>query len=737
MTTIWRIAVPVPLYRVFDYLPIPGSPTPQPGCRIRVPFGRQSQVGCLLDIVDGSDIEPTRLKTAAAVLDESPLLRAEDLGLLTWAARYYHHPLGEVLLTAFPVLLRKGRAPMVASLKYLALTEKGTTAPLDTLSRAPRQALLLRTLHEANGHRLAESALTAALPGWRRAAPALIAKGLACHCEQPDDYAWASSPEGVRSHPDPKLNPAQVAAVNAVAETFGRSATFLLEGVTGSGKTEVYLSLVRRVMERGEQCLLLLPEISLTPQIEQRFVNGLGRSVPVFHSRLSELERLQSWMALQSGAAPILLGTRSAVFCPMQRPGLIIVDEEHEASYKQQDGFRFSARDVAIKRARDLGVPIVLGSATPSLESLWNAERQRYRRLRLPDRAGGAAAPPLRLVDVRRQRLVEGLSRRLIDAIDGTLSEGHQALLFINRRGYAPTLICNDCGWVAECRTCDARLVIHQRENRLRCHHCAYEQAVPRGCPSCGGRDLRPLGMGTERIEQALEELFPAARLTRIDRDSTATSGSLQEKLADVHSGDVDILIGTQMLAKGHHFPRVTLVGIVDADAMLFATDFRASERMAQLIVQVAGRAGRAEKPGTVLLQTRNPEHPLLQTLIDQGYPGFATLALEERRAAGLPPFGHLAVWRAEAIDGEVPQRFLTRLREHALACCGHGIEVLGPAPAPMLRQSGRHRYQLLLQSGERPALHAVLDQLQPHLTGLTRACNVRWSLDVDPIDCY
>jgi primosomal protein N' (replication factor Y) len=338
---------------------------------------------------------------------------------------------------------------------------------------------------------------------------------------------------------------------------------------------------------------------------------------------------------------------------------------------------------------------------------------------------------------MRRQRLIEGLTKRVIEAIESTLSEGHQALLFINRRGYAPTLICNDCGWVAECRACDARLVIHYRDGRLRCHHCAYEQALPKACPSCGGSDLRPLGTGTERIEQALEALFPAARLTRIDRDSTGPSGSLQRKLADVHAGDVDILIGTQMLAKGHHFPKVTLVAIVDADAMLFATDFRAGERMAQLIVQVAGRAGRAEKPGIVLLQTRNPEHPLLQTLIDKGYPGFSTLALAERRAAGLPPFGHLVVWRAEAIDNEAPQRFLSLLRDKAVACRGAAIEVLGPAPAPMLRQSGRHRYQLLLQSSERPALHALLDELQPQLSALAHACNVRWSLDVDPIDCY
>ena len=705
-----------------------------------MPFGRQSRVGFLIQIVKGSDVDAARLKSASTVLDETPLLNAADLSLLKWAARYYHHPLGEVFSAAVPSLLRKGHAADVGLPRFLELTGKGSSLPLDTLSRAPRQALLLGTLKAAEGQRLSEARLTATISDWRRAAKPLVDKGLAAFVTV-DAAAVPAAPMrgGLTEFPAPAtpLNAAQQAAVDAVSEGFGKYGTYLLEGVTGSGKTEVYLHLARRATARGEQSLLLLPEISLTPQIEQRFRAGLGDSVRVFHSRLTETERLLSWLALQRGTAPILLGTRSAVFVPMRRPGLIVIDEEHDPSYKQQDGFRYSARDVAIKRARELGIPILLGSATPSLESLWNAQRGRYRLLALPERAGGASQPALHLVDIRRQRLTEGLSRPLVHAMRTVLDRGQQVLLFINRRGYAPTLICNACGWVAECHRCDARLVIHRRDERLRCHYCAFEQALPEQCPDCGSSALHPLGLGTERIERALEAVFPGRCVLRIDRDKTARAGSLGSKLADVHDGEVDILIGTQMLAKGHHFPRVTLVGILDADAMLFATDFRAGERTAQLIVQVAGRAGRADERGRVVLQTRHPEHPLLRTLIDGGYRGFAAATMAERRAARLPPFGHLAVWRAEAEDAEAPLQFLAQLRRRVEADREALVEILGPAPAPMLRQSGRHRYQLLLQCDERSALHRLLDALQTQLPAQGHSRGVRWTLDIDPIDCY
>lgn len=522
-----------------------------------------------------------------------------------------------------------------------------------------------------------------------------------------------------------------------VEASLGRHATFLLDGVTGSGKTEVYLRVTEAALRRGGQAMVLLPEISLTPQLEQRFLEHFSVPVAVFHSRLRDTERLAAWLRFQSGRSSILLGTRSAVFVPMNRPGLIIIDEEHDASFKQQENFRFSARDVAIRKAQSLGIPVILGSATPSLESLWNVARGRYRALSLPTRAGGAATPRFRLLDLRHQRLHEGLSPHLIAQMRKVLHRQEQVLLFLNRRGYAPTLICHDCGWVAPCSHCDSRMVVHLREEHLRCHYCGYQRGIPRQCPKCSGSELRPLGQGTERLEQALGVLFPESRVLRIDSDSTRRVGSLKTKLNQVHSGEVDILLGTQMLAKGHHFSRVTLVGIVDVDALLFATDFRASERLAQLIVQVAGRAGRAERPGTVVLQTRHPADPLLTTLIQEGYQGYAAAALDERRLARLPPVTHMAIWRAEARDDRSALQFLQQLRDRACESSPGEITILGPAPAPMLRQGDRYRYQLGLSAPKRGSLHALIDRLELEIPTFALGRKVRWSLDIDPIDCY
>ncbi|HEY0634672.1 MAG TPA: primosomal protein N', partial [Gammaproteobacteria bacterium] len=544
-------------------------------------------------------------------------------------------------------------------------------------------------------------------------------------------------PEGHRAEPPPELNSDQRAAVTAITAAAGRFQPFLLDGVTGSGKTEVYLQAIAPVLAAGRQILLLVPEIGLTPQLVERFRQRFAVPLALLHSGLSDNERQCAWLMARNGQAPIVIGTRSALFTPLKNPGLIIVDEEHDPSLKQQEGFRYSARDVAVVRAHQLGIPVVLGSATPSLESLHNAQAGRYLRLRLPERAGTALHPRMHLLDVRQQPLQEGLAEPLALLMHRHLAQGGQVLLFLNRRGYSPALICHDCGQVADCPRCDARLTYHAAQRRLRCHHCGTERPVPKQCPHCGSADLRPLGQGTERIEEGLKVRFPGVGLVRIDRDTTSRKGAMTALLQEVHGGEARILIGTQMVAKGHHFPEVTLVGILDADQGLFSADFRASERMAQLILQVAGRAGRAERPGEVVIQTHAPDHPLLRTLVAADYHAFAQAALLEREQAQFPPFSHLALLRAEAVDPTAPLTFLEAARRLAAGSADSAVQLLGPVPAPMERRAGRTRAQLLLQSNSRTALHRLLDQWVVGLEGLKEGRKVRWSLDVDPVELY
>lgn len=534
--------------------------------------------------------------------------------------------------------------------------------------------------------------------------------------------------------PAPELNADQRAAVEAIEASLGRFQSFLLEGVTGSGKTEVYLQLIERTLAAGGQTLVLVPEIALTPQLLERFRGRLRTPIAVLHSALNDGDRHCAWLAARNGDAGVIIGTRSAVFTPWARAGLIIVDEEHDVSLKQHEGFRYHARDLAVLRGHREAVPVVLGSATPSLESLGNLERGHYSHLRLPGRAGGAVAPRLTVLDVRRQFMDEGLSTTLLEYMQRHLQNDGQVLLFINRRGFAPALICHDCGWVAGCHRCDARMTWHARARCLRCHHCGHEAALPRICPQCGSA-LTPQGQGTERIEQALGRHFPDHPVVRIDRDSTRRKGSLQRALDDIHAGRFRILVGTQMLAKGHDFPDVTLAVVLDADQGLFSSDFRAVERLAQTIVQVAGRSGRASRAGEVLIQTHQPEHPLLQSLIRGGYTGFARATLNERRAAGLPPYASLALLRAEATDAQAPQDFLLEARAVLESRQEPDVHLWGPAPAPMERRAGRYRQQLLLQSARRSALQGLLRDVLGEIEALPGARRVRWSLDMDPVD--
>ncbi len=727
MTLAIPVAVPGPFAEPLDYLPPASNPLPGIGTRVRVPLGRRRVIGIVVASAREGRVDSARLRQIEAVLDTVPVLDAELMALLTWAAAYYHHAPGECLGTALPARLRQGAAARLSAETCWQLTAAGQAADPEALRRrAPRQAELLVALQSAGELGAAE---LAGMGGDARGAlQRLVERDLAVAIQREN----AGLISATAAHAPPALNAEQTAAAAAITTTTGH-AVVLIDGVTGSGKTEVYLDAIAKALAARQQALVIVPEIGLTPQLVNRFRERLSGRIAVLHSGLSDTERLNAWLAARDGLADVVIGTRSAIFAPLARPGLIVVDEEHDASLKQQEGFRYSARDLAILRAHRLGLPVVLGSATPSLETLANARAGRYVHQRLTRRAGDAMPPQLRLLDMRGQPTQEGLSAPLLDTIRRHLDNAGQVLVFLNRRGYAPTLICHECGWLAECERCDARYTYHRGRARLHCHHCDRERPIPRACPDCGSVDLRPLGLGTERIEQALETLLPDTRLVRIDRDSTRRRGHFETRMAEALRGEARLLLGTQMLAKGHHLPAVTLVAVVDADQGLFGADFRSPERLAQLIVQVAGRAGRAERPGEVVIQTHQPEHPLLQTLIHGGYPAFADAALAEREAAGLPPARAMALLRAEAPGREGPQGFLQAAR--ACLPTPGTIDLLGPYPAPMERRAGRYRAQLMLLADERPALQHLLARWLPAVSALPAARRVRWSVDVDPVE--
>ena len=699
--------------------------------RLWVPFGRRRVVGVLVETRDRSDLPDAKLKAALGVIDDEPVFDEPLLELLRWSADYYRHAPGEVIAAALPAALRAG-ASMLETTERWTLTAAART---DQLPPLPGRANRLRELAELlRGRESADAAELAAFsPRWRDHARELEKRGWIARlrvAEQTPARGEVRTSQGLEPTPE------QRTAIDAIAAASGAFAPFLLHGVTGSGKTEVYLRAIEAVVARGEQALVLVPEIALTPQLVARFAQRFDAPLAVLHSSLPDQERLRAWRAARSGTAPVVIGTRSAIFAPLARPGLIVVDEEHDPSYKQQEGFRYSARDLALVRAQRLAIPVVLGSATPSLESLERVRAGKATLLSLPNRTAGASQPTLHLIDLRKHGETQGIATPTLFAIKRHLEAGGQVLLYLNRRGYAPSLFCPACGWVAPCPRCDARLTVHQRDQRLHCHHCGTEQRMPQVCPDCG-EAVKPVGQGTERIEETLARLFPDVPLARIDRDAVRRRGALEAALDRVTSGEVKLLVGTQMLTKGHHFPDVSLVVVLNADQGLFGTDFRASERLAQTIVQVAGRAGRAERPGEVLIQTEYPEHPLLAQLVSGGYDAFASAALEERQQARWPPFARVAVLRAEAAQREAPIAFLDRARELAESMSTAGVEVLGPAAAPMERRAGHYRAQLLLHAPTHSPLQRLFGRWIPAVEELPEARRVRWSLDVDPLELF
>ena len=720
-----RVALDVPLSRLFDYR-CDDVGDGDVGRRVLVPFGRRNLVGIILGLAAESDIAPGKLRAAVRVLRDTPALPPEWISLAEFCAHYYQRPIGEVVTAALPPRLRRPE-PLAPERPVWALTDAGQRALALPPGRAKRERALLEAL--SGGAKRADDIEP---PPASAVCAALVEKGWIAAREH------ASAPLGERaafvsSH---TLTDDQAAALSRLEQGLGSFGVHLLFGITGSGKTEVYMRAIARALADGRQALVLVPEIALTPALERSFRERFpGARIMVQTSAAPEAERANAWLQAQAGRAEIVLGTRLAVFCPLPQLGIIVVDEEQDASLKQQEGLRYSARDVAVVRARDGGVPVVLSSATPSLETWQNARTGRYLVHALSVRAHtGATLPVTRLVDTRQHPLVDGISAPLAEAITARLARGEQSLVFLNRRGYAPVLACGACGWVSGCIRCSAHLVVHLSDRELRCHHCGHVAAVPRHCPSCGNVDLQPFGRGTQRVEESLAARFPDASILRVDSDSARGSrGKINALIADAGSGRADILVGTQILAKGHHFERVTLVGVLNADSGLFAADYRASERLFAQLQQVSGRSGRASLKGEVLIQTRYPAHPLYQALVRNDYAGFADTLLAERETAGFPPYVHEAVLRAESREPEDALGFLAR----AIAAAPvprEDITLYDPAPMSLARLSGWERAQVVAQSASRRAMQLFLTEWNETLATMPDK-RVRWHFDVDPIE--
>ena len=723
-----RVALAVPLPRFFDYL-YPPDLTPIVGGRVLVPFGSQKRVGIVVDLPASSDVAKEKLKPIIDVLDAESLFNSTTWDWLAWSANYYRAALGDVLFQALPVKLRNGESAVKNDRTFWRITDLGKQAlELGALKRAKKQieALnLLLTQDLEKGNNEISSAIWSALKGKDYVEEIIVST------EQKSWQQALGDNPLVNLDNRLTLNKQQALAFSQLLFQEGFN-VWLLEGVTGSGKTEIYLQYIEEVLKKGKQVLVLVPEIGLTPQTVRRFQARFNVEIDVLHSNLNDTQRLNVWERARTGQSAIVIGTRSALFTQFSDLGLIILDEEHDGSFKQQDGWRYHARDLGIVLAQKLNIPILLGSATPSLESVNNVLNGKYHHLVLSKRAGNATALRQFVIDLKHQRIQNGLSEPLLQRMQEHLEKGNQVLLFLNRRGFAPVLLCHECGWIDECHHCEKPYTYHQHQRVLRCHHCGAQKTVPMQCGHCGSTHLVTTGLGTEQLEETLKARFPQYNIARIDRDSTARKGKLEGYLEDIQQGKSQILIGTQMLAKGHHFPNVTLVALVNVDNALFSLDFRAEERLAQLYVQVAGRSGRAEKQGEVVLQTHYPDHPLLTTLLEKGYQAFAEETLKLRHNMGLPPFSFQALFKAQCRHSEEAENALSQLASFFYEQNIEGLQVLGPIPAPFSKKAGQYRWQLLLQHASRKQLQTALSRYSPKLI---KSSQVRLILDVDPLD--
>ncbi|OUS26385.1 primosomal protein N' [Thalassotalea sp. 42_200_T64] len=730
--TYLQIALPIPMRQSFTYL-LPETLNHlsfSSGDRVLVPFGNRKLIGVVLSVSDECDVASAKLKAIIERLDDNSKLSSQQVDFLSLCARYYHHPIGDVVTQALPILLRQIKpvdlSPPACWLKNPELSEQQFNDVCQSLKKsAAKQKQLLNFICEHDELTWPEIRMA----GYSKAQlNALLGKALIIE-QTVKQQPFTFKANSVNDDDKPQLSVEQALIISTINQQLEGFSCHLIDGITGSGKTEVYLQIIEQVLKQDKQVLLLVPEIGLTPQTLSRFEKRFRVPVVLHHSGLNDNERLQTWHQTKQGRAAIIIATRSGVFSPLHKPGIIIVDEEHDGSLKQQDGFRYHARDIAILRARQLHIPIVLGTATPSLETLQNALSGKYQYHQLTKRAGKSSISTIELIDMAREQVEFGLSGSLKKAMQDTLKRGEQVLIFLNRRGFAPAISCQECNWICECQRCNKPYTLHQGQNLLICHHCGSQKRIVRQCGSCGSIRIKPLGQGTEQLEQRLIELFPVYSAIRIDRDSTRRKGELAKLLQQVTNNEHQILVGTQMLAKGHHFPNVTLVAVLDVDGALFSYDFRAPEHMAQLLVQVAGRAGRESKPGKVMVQTQYPEHPLLQDLVNNGYEHFARYALIERQQAMIPPFGFQALFRAEGNYPNMPETLLRDVSQQDFSPC----MVSGPIAAAQEKKAGKYRFHLLLQAKERKDLHLAVQQILTRIAGHELNSKVRWSVDIDP----
>ncbi|MDG2061704.1 MAG: primosomal protein N' [SAR86 cluster bacterium] len=724
-----EIILPVPIQGTFSYL-VPNSLTKaelKVGCRVLVPFGTRKLVGIILKHSNIIKDKSINYKSITSLLDDNPLIDKKLLLLADWASRYYHHPIGDVLSYFMTPSLRKGEEASFAYSDSWHITTEGDFILPESLKSSPKQKEAIRIFKDTkNLNRVAAKAYGITSSTIKSLEDKdLIKKSKIEVIPQFENLETAFQRR--------TLNSEQSKAVEELKRG-KKDSTYLLYGVTGSGKTEVYIEAISDVIDQGKQALVLIPEIGLTPQTEERFKKNFGSRVVSMHSAKNDRERLDAWLCAKRGMVDVVIGTRSSVFTPFKDLGIIVVDEEHDLSYKQTDRFRYSARDIAIYRSKLLKIPLILASATPSLESLKNAEDDKYTLLKLNKRASGVEMPIFKSLDIRGERLTNGFSENLLEEITSELQNNNQVLIFINRRGFAPSLVCEACGWIATCKSCDASMIIHTKPLRMRCHHCSADQKPLEICGNCRDPNLNYLGVGTQKAEQFLEERFSKYPVIRIDRDSTRTKKSMDNYLNEIMTGKPLILVGTQILAKGHHFPNVTLVGILDSDSGLFSADFRGSERVAQLITQVSGRAGRANKKGKVLLQTYCPDHPQIEELTSGNYENFSKKILIERMQSSMPPYTYQARFQAESSQGEFAMRFLDDLKQEI----SEGkLRIVGPIPSIMERKAGVYRWELSLYAESRLILHRKLKEMVNFLYNKKRISNVRWSLDVDPLGVW